>query len=439
MKALLQNIVPPWPGDAAAALRANLALSLPEPLSRVPPWAALAAIAVVAYLALVRTLRFRALRALERKHADLLAPGADPYAMGYRRAAEISRLALLGDTPFLFYFGTQWALVKSYAMATGTPLLAATRQLADGRRVGRRAEDTALLLVELLAGDLDAPRGRAALARLNWLHARYAARIRPADYVHTLALFVLEPARWVARYDWRPLSPLERVAYFVYWREIARRMGFADLVPPTLDALDAWRQAYEAEHMYFVPSNRTVADATVGLFLRSWPAPLRGFARSVFLAFLDEKPVREALGYDDPPAWATALTSGILRLRGFVLRHLFLPRWAPMDPLARAGPDGRLYQNVWYVGFEPWYVADTWWNRAVLWVTTGGRVRLGGAFPGRPGGGYLPEELGPVEFEKLGQDEVREQAEAMKRFGAPQQRKDGAYPEAVGCPLAFGF
>ncbi|KAI0169090.1 hypothetical protein GGR52DRAFT_553715 [Hypoxylon sp. FL1284] len=398
--------------------------SLPKPAT--PPWGVILATVVVCYLTLVRVLRYRAVRAMERKYAKYL---ADPYALGYREAAEIMRLPQLHDMPFLYYFGTQWALVKSYGMSTGTPLLARTRQLCDPGRVGRRAEDTAVVLLELLIGDIDSERGRRATARLNWLHARYASRIVETDYVHTMALFVLEPARWIDRYDWRPLTRLERVAYFVYWRELARRMGFGHLVPDTLEALAEWKRGYEAEHMHFVPTNRVVAEATLDLFLRSVPRFLRGFMRALFISFIDEKPVRDALGFPEPARWAALLTPAMLRLRGFVIRHFFLPRAAPMDPLARPGADGRLYRTAQSVVFEPWYVANTWYNRLLVWATSTGKMSLGEGFRTD---GYVPEELGPVEFEGFGRDEVLKEAEDMKAFAA-EGSKMGA-----GCPLAFG-
>ncbi|OTB03653.1 hypothetical protein M426DRAFT_174089 [Hypoxylon sp. CI-4A] len=414
-------------------------LGTPDPVSASPlqlqlqqqllPWRIIVPTIIACYLALVQALRHRALRAMERKYAGYQ---ANPYALDYRQAAEIMRLHQLRDTPFLFYFGTQWALVKSYGMSTGTPLLVRTRQLCEPTRVGRRAEDTAVLLVELLCGDLDSERARRALARLNWMHGRYASRIVRADYVHTLALFVLEPARWIDRYDWRPVSRLEKVAYFVYWRELARRMGFADLVPDTLEQLEGWKTAYEAEHMHYVPSNGLVAKATVDLFLRGLPTFLHRLMRSLFVSFIDERNVRDALGFPEPPRWATALTVGFFRLRGLLIRYFFLPRVVPMDPMARPGEDGRLYRSAMFVGFEPWYVANTWYNWVVMWLTSGGKAVPGGKFEGK---GYLPEELGPAELERLGQKEVLAEAEDMKKYAILEE--DG--PIGSGCPMGFGL
>ncbi|KAI1480994.1 hypothetical protein F4774DRAFT_376672 [Daldinia eschscholtzii] len=392
-----------------------------------PPWRVLVPTAIVVYLSLVQLLRFRAIRALERKYAAYV---EDPYKLDYRQAAEIMRLHQLYDMPFLFYFGTQWALVKSYGMSSGTPLLVRTRQLCDPTRVGRRAEDTALLLLELLVGDIDSERGRRALARLNWIHGLYASHIKEYDYVHTLALFVFEPARWIDRYDWRPLTRLEKVAYFVYWRELARRMGFGDLVPETLEELEEWKEQYEAEHMHYIPENHMVATATVDLFMRTIPAFLHGFVGALFLSFIDEKPVRDALGFPDPSQWATLLTTGFFQLRGFILRHFFLPRIAPIDPIARLGEDGRLYREPRWIAFEPWYVANTWYNRVVLWLMSGGKLAPGGKYEGK---GYVPEELGPIEFENMGIKEVLREADILKKYTIEKNEIIGA-----GCPFAFG-
>jgi hypothetical protein len=44
----------------------------------------------------------------------------------------------------------------------------------------------------------------------------------------------------------------------------------------------------------------------------------------------------------------------------------------------------------------------------------------------------LPEELGPVEFEKASKEPVRKQAEAMREYVGKSEVK------RFGCPFAFG-
>ncbi|KAI1503491.1 hypothetical protein F5X99DRAFT_375396 [Biscogniauxia marginata] len=377
---------------------------------------------IIFYLTLVQALRFRALRRLEAKYAAYI---DDPYKLDYKQAQEIMHLSILYEMPFLFVFGTQWALIKSYGIANGTRLLVQTRQLCDPDKVGKRAEDTAVFLVELLAGDPDSERGRLTMAKLNWMHGRY--RIDQGDYLHTLALFVLEPQLWVDRYGWRAMTRLEKVAYFLYWREIGHRMGIGG-IPETLEDLARWRVEYERDNLYFAPENRMVVDATVDLFLRQTPRFLHGFVRSIFVSFIDEKVVRESLGYPDPPAWATALTTWSFRLHGFAVRHFFLPRAQKLDPVAKPGPDGRLYRSPDSVAFEPWYVPDTWYNRLAIWLKSGGRVSPGQKFQSR---GFLPEELGPTSFEKSSKEPVYSQAHALEEY---IKNRGSA---ATGCPFSF--
>lgn len=54
-------------------------------------------------------------------------------------------------------------------------------------------------------------RATSAIARMNWLHGRYqkAGKISNDDMLYTLALFLLEPERWIRLYEWRDLTEME--------------------------------------------------------------------------------------------------------------------------------------------------------------------------------------------------------------------------------------
>ncbi|KAH8664483.1 hypothetical protein BX600DRAFT_481562 [Xylariales sp. PMI_506] len=324
-------------------------------------------------------------------------------------------------------WGTQWALIKSYGIASGTPLLVKTRQLCDPDKVGKRAEDTGVFLSEFLAGDIDNERGRLALSKLNWMHRQY--QISDGDYIHTLCLFVLEPQRWIEKYEWRPMTYLEKVAHFLYWRELGARMGFGG-IPETIEELAEWKSEYEKTHLYYIKENNMVTEATLNMFLRTTPKFLQGFLRSVFISFIEEKQVREAIGYPDPPAWATLLWTSFFRFRAIAMRHFILPRAKYIDPLAKPGSDGRLYRNPQFVAFEPWYVPNTWYNRLLIWWNTGGKMVPGAKYGSN---GFLPEELGPRGFERISRDPVHKQAKAMEEY----VQKGGFAGE--GCPFAFSW
>jgi hypothetical protein len=62
-----------------------------------------------------------------------------------------------------------------------------------------------------------------------------------------------------------------------------------------------------------------------------------------------------------------------------------------------------------------------------MWLQTSGRLVPSSQYKS---GGYLPEELGPVEYE-VSKEPVLREAEAMKMYAT----KGGA--DGVGCPFAF--
>lgn len=385
-------------------------------------WSVLILSVTLSYLALVWLLRFRAVRKLHISYAPYI---SNPYSMDYKTAHGIMRLTMLYEFPWMYFFGTSWALVKTYGIASGTGLLVQTRQLTTEDKVGKRAEDTGVIIAEFTVGSVDSERGLRALSKMNWLHRRYGSRIGNEEMIHTMAMFVLEPQRWIERYEWRAMTELEKVASFIYWKEIGNRMGIKN-IPETLHELEAWTEEFEMSHMVYADSNRVCAETTINMYLRNVPKFLRNFARGAASSLLEDR-VRLAVGLPDPPSWVPHLVISFLKARGWLLRYLFLPRLYEVDILQPPGPNGRIQRDIY--GFEPWYVRDTMWTRLFLWLQTGGRLLPG---PKYKSAGYLPEELGPVEYEKSSKVPVLKEAKAMKMYAA----KGGA--AVVGCPFAFG-
>lgn len=371
------------------------------------------------YLALVRALRFRNLRTLERQFTNLV---PNPNAMDYHTAHEIVKTVMLKEFPFMYAFSTQWALIKSYGIASGTKLLVQTRRLTNEKTVGKRSEDTGVILGEILIQGIDSERGMLALSKMNWLHAQYGTRISNGDLVHTLALFVLEPQRWIDTYEWRKMTELEKVAMYVYWKEIGHRMGMQGL-PETLEDLKNWTVEYEKTAMVYADSNRKCYDATVGLFLRNVSPRFRDFAYKVSSCFL-EPYVRRTMAVPDPPAWIESLVSFGFKIRAFTIRYLHLPKLRSIQQ-STMGANGRINRNLWL--FEPWYVKETFWTRCRR------RLGLSGLHPGAEykSEGYLPEELGPREYEQTSKLAVHEQAREMRIY---VQQGGG---EVLGCPFAM--
>ncbi|KIW71709.1 hypothetical protein PV04_03844 [Phialophora macrospora] len=394
--------------------------SLPHGWPSLSPWTI--AIVLLGYLALVRVLRFRALRKVERQYASFV---RDPYAMDYKAAHKIMHLSMLYDCPFIYAFSGQFSLLKTFTIASGTGLLVKTRQLGSSMNVGRRINDTGLITTEFVIGSMDSERGSRALAKMNWMHRQYGDKITQPEMLHTLAVNILEAIRWVDTYEWRQLTYLEKVALFVYWREVGNRMGIKD-IPPTLEKLAEWTEEYQKTAMAYSDDNRICADVSLEFFLKHVSSPLRRVFRKAMMALLEER-TREALGYAAPSTTVQTLVYRFFRLRAFVVRHLFLPRLRPLDPLAKEDrKSGRLHPSQQTI--EPWYVKDTTWNKFLALLSGGAQYLPGPKFKSE---GYLPEELGPAKFEKVSRDAVLKEAEAQRAYAA----EGGA--AVLGCPFRF--
>ncbi|KXL43646.1 hypothetical protein M433DRAFT_146255 [Acidomyces richmondensis BFW] len=330
---------------------------------------------------------------------------------------------MLVEFPFSFGFSLQWALIKSYAIANGTQLLVRTRRLTDEKIVGKRGEDTGIILYEVLFSGIDTERGRRALAKMNWIHARYGEAITNGDLIHTLALFVLEPFRFINRFEWRKLKRIEEVALFQYWKEVGYRMGMTN-IPETLDDLVVWTKEYEDKNMKYSLNNAKCYSATVNLFLRHLPPWTQTTAKKLADSMLEDY-VQPHLGVQRPPNWAYRIVNGFFISRAFFVRYFMLPRFRPMIVVLE-GPEGRLQRKKF--AFEPWYVPETIWTRLQRRLGLGGKYVPGPEYKSE---GYYPEELGPKEFEKSSKDAVLLQASQLKEYS----ERGGA--EGMGCPFAF--
>lgn len=247
-----------------------------------------------------------------------------------RRTAEIAALDpeedhqeisfLLGAYEFPWDFETAMALAffRTFASPSISGLLDRTGEFT--RRPRKRYDDTELLLAEIAEHGYDSARGRTAIRRINRMHGRFD--IADEDMLYVMSTFVVEPIRWAERFGWRRLTAAERRAIFVYWSALGPRLGVRG-IPDTLDELVRFNQRYEVERFRYAPSNRRVADATLGVALGRLPTPLRGFGLRAVVALLDPH-VRGSLGYPDPGTRVEAAVSGVLCARARLLRS-----WVP--------------------------------------------------------------------------------------------------------------
>ena len=239
------------------------------------------------------------------------------------------------------------ALLKTFCIPAIAGLLDRTGEFA--RRPRKRYDDTGLMVAELLRHGPDSTAGQAVIARMNRIHGSYA--ISNDDFLYVLSTFVAEPIHWLGRYGWRPLDPSEQQALHRFWRRVGERMQLRD-IPDTLAAMLAFNGAYERRHFSAGPAQQRLAEATLGMLLADWPAPLRPALRRGLQA-LPELAVQRSLGW--PAAAAplvgllraglrlrSRLANGWRRLRADERTHFFserpTPSYGPAFQLEQLGP-----------------------------------------------------------------------------------------------------
>ena len=270
-----------------------------------------------------------------------------------RDAAAIALCHHLAGTlfPWDITRALELALLKTFCVPSISGLLSRSGEFEQRPR--KRYDDTGLMVAELLRHGPTSPAGSAVIARMNRIHGAFA--ISDRDYLYVLSTFVCEPIRWLMRYGWRALTPVEEEALFRFWRLVGARMGIP-AIPATLAELVAFNRAFEAEAFASAASNRRVADATLAMLLSDWPAPLRpGLGR--LLGALLNAPEAAALGWPEPP---TALQQAVLlglrlrsRIAGLTQRlrpprgtHFYseqpTPSYGKSFQLEQLGPPARL-------------------------------------------------------------------------------------------------
>lgn len=355
---------------------------------------------VFTYLLACHYFRFYRLKSILNKYSNV--------KLDYQIGHEISLLGGTYEMPYMMNLATSFALFKTYGIPTISRLLVQTNQLAQLDIAGRRAEDTATLIGECVYYDLDSDRSRIALARINYIHSLYRKNISNDDMLYTLSLFIIEPIRWVEKYEWRSLTILEEEARFVIWKEIGERMNIEN-IPSTLKEFKEWSEDYEAKSMIYSKDNQICGEATLALMLSLYPNFMKNFVRKALISLIDER-LRLAMGFEEVPFWIKQLTKTIFNIRAFLIRHCTLPRIYPEEN--GQGPtsciitnDGR-YQRTNYI-FEPWYVKQTWFNQTCPFI----QKRPGPQYRSQ---GFKAEELGPEKFFGKGLQEMEKDVEKMK-------------------------
>jgi len=211
----------------------------------------------------------------------------------------------------------EFALYRTYAIPSISGLLSHTGKFEQEPQ--KRYDDTELLLAEVMENGLNSAPAHQAIERINAIHGQYS--IRNEDFLYVLSTFIFEPIRWVKRYGWRSMTPLEEKAWFNYYSALGRRMNIHS-IPSSIEAFEAYNVAFEKAHFAYSESNHRVACATRDLFLGFYlPKPLYGLGLPAFYAMLDRE-LLLALGFSEPKRNTVRVTKSLMQCRAWLIQKL---------------------------------------------------------------------------------------------------------------------
>jgi len=193
-------------------------------------------------------------------------------------------------------------------------------------RTARRYDDTDLIIRTFMETYHEDDVAKLALKRLNYLHSRH--NISNDDYLYTLSVFILEPARWIELFEWRCLTQDEKRAHYTAWREVGVKMKIKK-IPGSLEEMEQFNINYEKENFKYSSTNAEIANSTLQLFLSDYPSFCRPMARQILLSLMDE-PLLNAMGFTRPSAVVVGAVHVLLNIRKYFIRHFMLPRSIPV-------------------------------------------------------------------------------------------------------------
>ncbi|KAL4739855.1 hypothetical protein BDV11DRAFT_169629 [Aspergillus similis] len=406
-------------------------------------------IGLTSYMALVKRLRYRRKAKIEAPFDH--AHGIDRRPLSSMTVKEAHAiLAQLQELefPYAFAKARRMALLKAGGIPTMSKLFAVTGQ-NNRRNAGKRAVDTEVLLREVQSQPRDSNRYATAVARINYLHARYrrANKITDADLLHTLGDGLLEILNVVGREEWRSLTEVEKCALGIFHKNLGEDMGIPfDVLPSAAQGwrdgvhfaseLCEWTIRYEEEVARPTATNDQYVRVYVDSALPSFITPL---VRQMLGADLDDC-MRTSLGLEKPSRVFSLALRLVRNSRRFLLKHLALPRPALLAVRLvhdSPNPETGLY-NFERKGLQPWYMRPTFWSK---WGPGAWLIRIfGGKMPGSRGDRYLPQgynlmTIGPQPQQGRGLEEMGLDIEVIMARGVAtcpfSQDKLGAFKR--GC------
>ncbi|EED14611.1 conserved hypothetical protein [Talaromyces stipitatus ATCC 10500] len=388
------------------------------------------ALALTIYLALVRRHRYRRMIEIGRPFTD---GKRELSSMTTKEAHAIMAQLQELEFPYAFAKARQIALLKAGGIPTMSKLFAATGQ-NNRRNAGKRAVDTEILLREAQSKSRDSDRYATAVARMNYLHARYrrANKITNNDLLHTLGDGLAEILNVIEREEWRELTDVEKCAIGIFHKNLGEDMGIPfDQLPSKAEGwkdglhfameLRKWTISYEEEVARPTATNDQYVRVYIDSAISALPSFLRTIVRQMLSADLD-KIMRTSLCIESPNPILIMVLGLVRYFRRLFLRYLALPRppfLAVKLVHEMPNPGTNLY-NFERKSLQPWYIRPTFWSK---WGPGALLVKiLGGKVPGSRGDRYEPQgynlmTIGPEPQKGKGMEEMRSDMDIIRTRG----------------------
>lgn len=218
------------------------------------------------------------------------------------------------DAPLDYLIAGELAQIQTFGIPSISKILRRTCQYELSG--SKRLDDTRAILVEIMKDTVHSERGAHMVKHLNWIHHHYP--ISNDDYLYTLALFMVEPNRWMNRFGYRKLTDIERHAAYLEFKDLGEAMKIKH-IPENYEAFHRWYQDYRQQHLAYHDDNGVVAQGLINGMKPMVPFLIRPFTQAIMMVLINDDDLLAAIGMKKPNNAVRFLVTGVMKIRAKVL------------------------------------------------------------------------------------------------------------------------